>query len=55
METKKLIRKLKETNPYVESNIFNSTKNVSLDTLIAYKQNGVIHNFLDTYDKSGKD
>jgi len=53
METKKLIRKLKETNPYVESNIFNSTKNVCLDTLLSYKQKGVTHNFLDTYNETG--
>ena len=55
METKKLIRKLKETNPYVESNIFNSTKNVCLDTLLSYKQKGVTHNFLDTYNETGTD
>ena len=55
METKKLIRKLKETNPYVESNIFNSMRNVCLDTLIAYKHNGVTHNFLETYNDSKGD
>ena len=49
METKLLIRHLKETNPYVETNIFNSLKNVSLDTLIAYKQKGKAHHFLDDY------
>ncbi|MBQ8913921.1 MAG: ATPase [Lachnospiraceae bacterium] len=49
METKKLIAKLKETNPFVETNIFNSVKNVSLDTLIAYKKDGIVHNFLDDY------
>ena len=49
METKLLIRHLKETNPYVETNIFNSLKNVSLDTLIAYKQKGTAHHFLDDY------
>ena len=52
METKLLIRRLKETNPYVETNIFNSLKNVSLDTLIAYKQKGVVHHFLDTYKEN---
>ncbi len=49
METKMLIRRLKETNPNVDINIFNSTSNVCLDTLISYKKNGVEHNFLDTY------
>ena len=51
METKLLIRKLKQTNPYVEANIFNSLSNVSVDTLIAYKQNGKVHHFLETYER----
>ena len=51
LETKKLIAKLKENNPYVEGNIFKSVENVNLDTLIEYKQNGVRHNFLDTYNR----
>lgn len=50
LETKKLIARLKETNPYVESNIFNSMENVCLSTVIAYKQNGIKHHFLDDYD-----
>lgn len=49
LETKKLIAKLKENNPYVEGNIFKSVENVSLDTIIEYKKNGVRHNFLDEY------
>ncbi len=51
MEVKQLIRKLKETNPQVETNLFNSLHNVSLDTLIGYKTGGVYHHFLDEYDK----
>ncbi len=50
LEVKKLIREMKKTNQYVESNIFNSVTNVNLSTVIAYKQNGVMHNFLDDYD-----
>ena len=49
METKLLIRRLKETNPFVEANIFKSTNNVCLDTLISYKKDGEEHNFMDTY------
>ena len=49
METKKLIRKLKETNPYVEANIFNSVSNVSINALPAYKKDGIRHNFLEDY------
>jgi tRNA(Ile)-lysidine synthase TilS/MesJ/rhodanese-related sulfurtransferase len=49
MEVKQLIAQLKETNPYVEGNIFKSVENVNLSTIIAYKQNGVVHHFLDNY------
>ncbi len=52
LEVKKLIREMKKTNKYVESNIFNSVTNVNLSTVIAYKQHGVMHNFLDDYDKT---
>lgn len=50
LETKKLIAKLKETNPYVEGNIFKSVENVNLSTVIAYKKDGIRHHFLDEYD-----
>ena len=50
VEIKELIKKLKQVNPHVESNIFRSVENVNIDTVIAYKQNGVKHNFLDEYD-----
>ena len=50
METKQLISHLKKINPYVESNIFKSVENVSLSTIITYKdKNGVKHNFLEDY------
>ena len=49
LETKKLIAQLKKTNPFVESNIFKSMENVNLDTVIAYKKDGVKHHFLDEY------
>jgi len=50
LETKKLIARLKENNPYVESNIFRSMENVNLDTVIEYKKDGIRYNFMDTYD-----
>lgn len=50
VEIKELIKTLKLVNPHVESNIFRSVENVNIDTVIAYKQNGVKHNFLDEYD-----
>lgn len=48
-EVKVLIKELKKTNKDVEMNIFNSIHNIKLDTLIAYKQNGIEHSFLDEY------
>ena len=50
VEIKELIKTLKQVNPHVESNIFRSVENVNIDTVIAYKQNGVKHNSLDEYD-----
>lgn len=50
-EIKMLIAKLKETNPFVEGNIFKSVENVNLSTVIAYKQNGVKHYFTEWYDE----
>ncbi|MCH5304751.1 MAG: ATPase, partial [Ruminococcus sp.] len=49
MDTKLLIQSLKKTNPNIEANIFNSMHNVSLDAVIAYKKDGIEHNFLDEY------
>lgn len=50
MEIKQLIRQLRQVNPYVETNIFRSVENVNLATVIAYKQDGVKHSFLEHYD-----
>ncbi len=50
-EVKQLIKKLKKDNKAIENNIFNSIHNVSLDTLIGYKQKGVEHSFLDDYER----
>ncbi|HCS95219.1 MAG TPA: ATPase [Clostridiales bacterium] len=50
-EAKELIRTLKKTNPNVEKCIFKSVENVSLETILAYKKNGVKHFFLDDYDE----
>ena len=50
VEIKELIRTLKQSNPYVEGNIFKSVENVNLDTVVAYKQKGEKHTFLEGYD-----
>ncbi|MDE7323989.1 MAG: ATP-dependent sacrificial sulfur transferase LarE [Lachnospiraceae bacterium] len=51
-EIKQLIRQLRQINPFVENNIFKSVENVNLSTIIAYKQDGVRHHFLDDYELS---
>ena len=49
-EIKELIHDLAQKDPVIEYNIFRSVENVNLNTVIGYKQDGVRHNFLDTYD-----
>ena len=48
-EIKELIQYLKTKNKNADINIFNSTKNINLDTIISYKKDGKIVNFLDEY------
>ena len=50
IETKRWIAEMKKTNPFVEGNIFRSVENVNLSTVIAYKQDGIKHHFLDEYE-----
>ena len=50
-QVKELIKKLKETDPQVEDNIFRSVENVNLNTVITYKdKDNIRHNFLEDYD-----
>ncbi len=49
-EIKKLIKELKKIYPTIDTNIFKSTYNVHLDTLIEYKKNGIRHHYLEDYD-----
>lgn len=56
LEIKNLIAEMKKINPFVEGNIFKSVENVNLSTIIAYKEHGVKHHFLDWYgDGAGKE
>ena len=48
-EIKELIKQLSQEDPIIEKNIFRSVENVNLSTVIAYKQDGVRHHFLDEY------
>ena len=46
---KELIKELKKDNKYIEYNIFKSTHNVNLKTLISYKKKNKTIQFLDKY------
>ncbi len=54
-EVKALIRELRQKSPYIEKNIFRSVENVNLNTVIAYKQDGVKHHFLERYNEAERD
>ena len=49
-EIKALIKELSAKSPYIEKNIFRSVENVNLNTIVAYKQNGQKHSFLEDYE-----
>lgn len=53
-EIKELIANLAAKDPVIEKNIFRSVENVNLSTVIAYKQDGVKHHFLDDYDMASE-
>ena len=48
-EMKKLIKQLRSVYDKVDMNIYNSTKNVNLNTIISYIQDGEVHHFMDKY------
>ncbi len=52
-EVKELLARLKEINPNVEKNVFQSLHAVCLDTFPGYKTGGMEHSFLEGYDKKG--
>ena len=51
-EMKVLIKKFRQTNPYIDMNIFRSVHNVNLETVIGYRKNGKNFTFLEDYDKA---
>ncbi len=50
-EIKQLIKRLKNDNPMIEKNIFNSIHSVCLDTMPVYKTEGEVHSFLERFNK----
>ena len=49
-KVKQLLNDLSRDNPNIYKSLFSSIHNVQLDTFPSYKQDGVLHNFLDDYD-----
>lgn len=53
-KTKALIKQLMLTySPMVEKNIFKAGGNVILDKVLGYKEEGVYHDYLETYEEEG--
>lgn len=50
-EIKELIKKLREVNPNIDSNIFKSMDNVNLSCVLGTKKNGKYRSFLEDYDE----
>ena len=50
-EIKDLVKKFRDTNKYIEYNIFKSVENVNLKTIISYCNGEEKKHFLDDYDK----
>jgi hypothetical protein len=48
-EIKKLIKQLRSDYDKVDMNIYNSTKNINLNTIISYIEDGEVHHFMDKY------
>lgn len=51
---KALIKQLRKKYDKIDMNIYNSTKNVNLNTIISYIKNGEVHHFMDHYNESDK-
>lgn len=49
-EMKELIKQFRKTSDVIDSNIFNSVKNINLRTVIGYHKDDVAFHFLDDYD-----
>ncbi len=49
LETKELIKTLRETNPDIEKRIFSAIHSVWIDTFPGYKSDGEAHSFLEYY------
>lgn len=48
-EMKTLVKEFRKISDMIDKNIFNSVQNVNLNTIIAYKKDGIKHHFMDEY------
>ena len=51
LEMKRLIKKLKESNPNIDYNIYKALDNINLDCVVGYKKEKQKHSFLEDYYK----
>lgn len=52
-EMKELVAQFRKTSDVIETNIFNSVRNINLRTVIGYHKDDEAYNFLDDYDARG--
>ena len=52
-EMKELVAQFRNTSSVIETNIFNSVRDINLRTVMGYHQDGEYYNFLDDYDQRG--
>ena len=50
-EMKELINYMRRINPNIDHNLFTSLANINMDAILGYRKDGVLHSFLDEYDK----
>ena len=48
-ETKNLLKQLREKDKTIDMNLFKSSENINIDTVLGYKKDGKRYNFLDNY------
>ena len=55
LEMKRLIKKLKESNPNIDYNIYKALDNINLDCVVGWKSNKKKFSFLDNYEGREED
>lgn len=54
-DMKELIAQLRKKDPHIDQNIFHSTVDVSLKTIMGYHSDDMRYNFLDDYEERGRE